>query len=329
MSLIPTIYSSTDPGAPVLSGQAGSLVALLDAILVDGYGSGGNAKAPLGWSREFTATNKRAYRLPPVGTTGYYLRVDDTAMVGNARHAWLRGHKSLSDIDTGTDAVPDAAIAANSAGIMWIKSITADGTARAWWAIGNERALYLFIAASNNAEREVPLFVGDITTRMAVDGYNFVIAGSPLATYTGTTSQSHSHFLNAVSSWSSTSTTLAAASGVIARGISGLPGAEYVTIPFFGAGTIGSGSGFPYPDAAGNELIVDHIRAKSAAQWGFRGYFPGVLGPAHDLPLVDRQRYDDLQVLGGVSVIAKNFKDGGINTSTGMGQVLFVVDQEW
>ena len=35
MSLIPTIYQSTDPGAPQLSGTVGSLIALLRAVLVN------------------------------------------------------------------------------------------------------------------------------------------------------------------------------------------------------------------------------------------------------------------------------------------------------
>jgi hypothetical protein len=41
-----TVYKSTDASAPVMCGQYGKLVQLLDAILVNGYG----AKASLGWS---------------------------------------------------------------------------------------------------------------------------------------------------------------------------------------------------------------------------------------------------------------------------------------
>jgi hypothetical protein len=38
--LAPAIYRSTDTNAPVLFGGGGSLITLLDAILVNGYGSG-------------------------------------------------------------------------------------------------------------------------------------------------------------------------------------------------------------------------------------------------------------------------------------------------
>jgi hypothetical protein len=40
------IYRSTDGSAPVLTGQAGKLTDLLDAILVNGYGS----KTAAGWT---------------------------------------------------------------------------------------------------------------------------------------------------------------------------------------------------------------------------------------------------------------------------------------
>ena len=57
---MPTIFKSTDSGAPVLDGQAGSLVTLLDACLVTGYGS----KTALGWAKAFTASSRGVYRAP-------------------------------------------------------------------------------------------------------------------------------------------------------------------------------------------------------------------------------------------------------------------------
>ena len=47
------IYKSTDSGAPTLTGQAFSLISLLLACLVDGYGS----KAAAGWTKPYTGTN--------------------------------------------------------------------------------------------------------------------------------------------------------------------------------------------------------------------------------------------------------------------------------
>jgi len=53
-----TLYQSTDSGAPALSGQAGSLLEVLDACLVNGYGG----KAAAGWGIAFSSGNKRVYR---------------------------------------------------------------------------------------------------------------------------------------------------------------------------------------------------------------------------------------------------------------------------
>jgi hypothetical protein len=58
------VYRSTDASAPVLTGQVGSLTALLDAILVNGYG----ALTAAGWTIAQTTTNKRGYKQ---NTTGF------------------------------------------------------------------------------------------------------------------------------------------------------------------------------------------------------------------------------------------------------------------
>lgn len=68
-----TLYQWTDASAPSLTGQVGSLTALLDAILVNGYGSVSAA----GWSIAYTSTNKRQYAMAS-GGTGRQLYVDDT-----------------------------------------------------------------------------------------------------------------------------------------------------------------------------------------------------------------------------------------------------------
>lgn len=74
-----TAYFSTDASAPTLTGTTGSLVALLDAILVNGYG----AKAAAGWSIAYTGTSKRDYK-QGTGSNGYYLDVDDSGPGGGS-----------------------------------------------------------------------------------------------------------------------------------------------------------------------------------------------------------------------------------------------------
>lgn len=128
---MPTIYRSDDASAPSLSGTAGSLITVLDAILVNGYGS----KAAAGWAKEFSGTNLAAYRAP--AGNRFRLRVDDTA-TGSAR---LRGYETMSAISTGTGLFPNfSQISLDSNSILIPKG--SGGTARSWMAIASNKALY-------------------------------------------------------------------------------------------------------------------------------------------------------------------------------------------
>ena len=80
-----TLYRSSDGSAPgAYSNTVSSLITILDACLVNGYG----AKVAAGWTKAFTGTNKAAYRnstTPP--STGFYFRVDDTS---TSCQMWIR-----------------------------------------------------------------------------------------------------------------------------------------------------------------------------------------------------------------------------------------------
>lgn len=136
-----TVYKSTDGSAPVLTGQVNSLVALLDAVLVTGYG----AKAAAGWTKPYTGTNKAAFRNHATGSN-LYLRVDDAApnATAAAREAQLRGYEAMTTVDAGTGPYPTTTQMAVS-GVPVRKSYTADATARAWIIIADNKTLYLFI----------------------------------------------------------------------------------------------------------------------------------------------------------------------------------------
>ncbi|MGH8430268.1 MAG: hypothetical protein ACREUF_07675 [Solimonas sp.] len=131
-------YHSTDAGAPILTGQAGSLISLLDAILVNGYDS----KPGLGWTIAYSSGDKRAYRLNSATQSGRYLRVDDS----NAQYAIVNAYNAMTDVDTGTGGFPSTATAR-----YWRKSASSDAVARAWDAYGDEAFLYLFVKWSTTA----------------------------------------------------------------------------------------------------------------------------------------------------------------------------------
>src|SRR5690606_2349611 len=96
-----TYYKSTDASAPAPTGQLGSLIALLDAILVTGYGSTPGA----GWTEAFSGSDKAAYRMGS-GRSQMYVRIDDSGPGGQGpREARINGFEAMTDVDTGTNNI--------------------------------------------------------------------------------------------------------------------------------------------------------------------------------------------------------------------------------
>lgn len=134
------IYRSTDSGAPVLTGQVGSAITLLDAVLVNGYGS----KPAAGWSKAFTGTNKAAYRSGALAEARHYIRVHDAGALGvGAREALVRGYMAMTDVDTGTDPFPSVAQATDGQSLG--KSQTLDATARPWVIAADHRTFIVLV----------------------------------------------------------------------------------------------------------------------------------------------------------------------------------------
>lgn len=325
MSGVFKVYASTDAGAPTLSGIAGALAALLDAVLVDGYGSGLTAKPPAGWTRTFSATHKRVYRNDPLTGTGYYLRVDDTAAIGNARHAFLRGYESVSDIDTGINPIPTAAQLVN--GALWPKSTLLDGTARPWAIVANNKTAYLFFDGTGiGVANATPHFIGDGFSHKLGDRHFFMVSASETTAFTGATNVAHTRLfsLNGVGSPISTSSLYIARART---GIAGAVSACNLASDTWSGATYGRAS-VAYPDPVSNGLIHGSSHVLEAANT-VRGKMPGLIVPQHDRPLSDMAVLPTLIGADGVSAVAKNFRTGAPNASTGDGQVLFDLTTEW
>ncbi|WP_447940095.1 hypothetical protein [Pseudoxanthomonas mexicana] len=326
------VFSSTDAGAPALTGQAGSLANVLDAVLVDGYGTGPSAKAAAGWSRTYSATNKRVYRNEIVAGSGYYLRLDDTAAIGNARHVFLRAFQLMTDIDTGTNLVPTTAQATN--GSLWQKSTTLDATARAWVIVANDKTFYPFFdCAGNGIANGSPFGAGDLDSDTVGDQHNFFLSGNGLAAYTGSTGDAHGTMYRG--------TSLSTANGSVgngtnpnawvARNYAGDVGATpinnvrddmYGSPTFFGTGP------FAYPDVVngGVRFNVAHVKEGPNV---VRGRLPGVLIPLHNMAFSDGQILSPLPGADGITAYVKSFRSNFISNATGNGQVLFDLTTEF
>lgn len=173
----PTVYSSTDASAPVLNGVAGSLIAVLDACLVTGYG----AKSAAGWTKEFSGTNKAAYKMGLGGTARrMFLRVDNA--IGN--YARIVGYDTMSDVDTGLEPFPTNA--QFSGGLYIPTSIDTSATARGWMVIATATAFYLFISSNqpdiySGATSDVfrqQIFFGEYITYVPAFTYNVALIGA-------------------------------------------------------------------------------------------------------------------------------------------------------
>lgn len=327
------VFSSADAGAPALTGQAGSLAAVLDAVLVDGYGTGPSAKAPAGWSRTYSATNKRVYRNEIVAGSGYYLRLDDTAAIGNARHTFLRGFQLMSDIDTGTNLVPTTAQATN--GSLWQKSITLDATARAWVIVANDKTMYPFFDCGGlGIALAAPFAAGDLDSDVVGDQHNFFVSGNGLASYTGSTGDAHGTMYRGtdLSVNNSTVGNGSSPNGWVARNYAGAVGATPINQvrddlygspqQFFGRGP------FAYPDPVNSGLRFNVAHVKEGAR-EVRGRLPGVLIPLHDMAFTDGQIISPLPGADGITVYVKSFRTNFISNATGNGQVLFDLTTEF
>lgn len=311
------IYRSSDASAPVLTGQVNSLTALLDAILVNGYGT----QTAAGWSIAYTTTNKRAYQQNPTGanhTGGMFLYVDDTGPgAGGAKEARVCGFESMSAITpTGTGQFPTSSQSTIGVGTLVIrKSASADATARNWTCIANGQTIYLFIETGDivTPVTAMPFIFGDFKSFKSGDQYAVGIVGrvaensasanvDPLAmngSMGSTPYDLHNihighfvarHWLGTGGSVKVGKVTTAPSflmypervsmSGYVSDTQTTL-GASYGAI---GRWTYnGNGVGLPFPNGPDGSLWVSPIWINHS--WAIRGYYPGLWAPLHDRPL--------------------------------------------
>jgi hypothetical protein len=158
-------YTSIDLGAPVLSAGTGSIIDVLDACLINGYGD----KTPAGWLRpipSMTASYRACYQQP--SGSGFILFVNDSGpyLVGalsGPRNAWVAGYETLLGLTasaglgasymaegTGQFPTPRQPQVIDpgriSGSLLWAKSYTMDLTVRHWMMFVDAYTMYFFVA---------------------------------------------------------------------------------------------------------------------------------------------------------------------------------------
>lgn len=153
------IYTSSDFGGPgPLTGISGSLIAVLDACLVNGYVSHSAA----GWIKPFPTTNSYTAYTQPSGSRMTFFINDNNPNVGVGREAQVTGWISLTSLSgSGTISssnqgvgfgqfpIPSQGVGGASSvsgSVVWRKSSTADTTQRSWIVAADAWTVYVWMS---------------------------------------------------------------------------------------------------------------------------------------------------------------------------------------
>lgn len=171
-----TIYNSSDVGSPELNGRSGSLINVLNAILVTGYGS----KTGAGWISSYTSASAtmslvQCYQMPS-GSDGFFLRVNDGYLTG--REATLRAWESMSNVNSGSYPFPSAAQSATADnGVYFRKSSAETSVPKPWMAFADSRSLYFFAQTGDASNVWSNFMFGEIYSYKAGDTYKTALIG--------------------------------------------------------------------------------------------------------------------------------------------------------
>jgi hypothetical protein len=301
MTVTTRLYQSSDDGAPTLTGTVGSLITLLDAVLVNGYGS----RQAAGWTKPYSdaGTYKAVYRQG--GGNQRYLRVLDDGTTPSilAKVADVRCFSTMSDVDTGTGQFPTGVSGYNN---YCGKSYTADSVVRPWVIIATDRSFY-FYADFNSLGYHNIYFFGDIISVYLNDIYNTCwmfsdgSTSSPNGTQSSLTSLSTGH-------------TPDITSGIIANSIDGTTGQVFVSkfgnYNYSKSAVCFGGAGQQYPNPADNCLHMGRVFIQTTAD-GFRGMMPGLWNPYHLKPLANKFIFSGNGALANRQFIVLNCEGAG------------------
>ena len=271
-----TLYKSTDASAPVLTGQTGSLITLLDAVLVNGYGS----QPAAGWTKVYSGTSKAAYRNGAASISRTYWQVLDNGPGAQTfKEARTRLYSTMSDVDTGT--LPTPTVAQSTPGIVVRKSNTADATARAWFILADDKTAIICITAGDTQQSTYtdavsPVYVGDPYAYLSADAQAAVLCGRVSE---GMTTMADANGIGFHSNYGSGSTAM----GYIAGSHTGIAGstALFGTWPSLFAAT-GAGNQVAYPNAAdGAVYVCGPLIIWTSTGYVIRGHLRGLAGFPH------------------------------------------------
>jgi len=232
-------------------------------------------RAPAGFSKAFSGTNKAAYRADDVQSTRLYLRVDDT---GTTTYAGVM-YEAMTDVDTGTGA--GATLTGN-------KSSASSSEARGWMIVADQQVFYLLNTngGATNAY-DVCMVFGDVVSYKSGDAF-------------------HARLLISTTNTSSSIIRLSTHSNsYFARSYTQL-GASVAAYQFSHNITTGTpymgGGGSPYPNPVDNSAHFWPVEIWEGSTVA-RGLVPGLWNPIHVSGITTGVTIDDIPQLPGRTLL--------------------------
>lgn len=278
-------------------------------------------RAPLGWTKLFSGTNKAVYQRTDPQATAMVLRVDDTGSgVASTTYARARMAESATDVDTLTAIAP---LDTHLSGGVYVSKGVNDATAKRWVAVGDGRTLWFFsddtgYPFSSNGGLHGFCF-GDMNSwRSGGDAYGCAIMGGQ-----STSGLNHIHL--------STDSPSLSAGMYVARATNHIGGSTAVSLrgratgQYVGAAT-NSHSPYPSPVDGGMavELTVLVPEYTVSGGYPFRGTARGL---AHPLGIVFAQLHG--QLLNNLVGSSDTWLCVGVSSQGAPGTLLFNLTSEW
>lgn len=243
------IFKSTDSGAPVLNSSNGTMIALLKACLIDGYG----AIAPAGgWKILLNDSGLRAVFQGnrATGGSGSVFSVRDLGEYDSGRSAGIRMFESVSDFDAGINGTAQRYLVKAFGGVP----------TPPWTVVADDKFVYFIV---NN---QLMFWFGDIVKFHSSDAYPAVLFGASGISGAGAICGQYNQSGDILR-------TLEKQVGPVTN-ITQLPGG--VGYSYMGGAGIGL-TAWPYY----SQYVLDRPYLSSSANQGPRGFLPGLYVPYH------------------------------------------------
>lgn len=283
------IFKSTDAGAPVLTNALGSWIGVLDACLVNGYGS----KPSLGWSIAFNETNKRAYRTAQGNR--YYLGVDDSLNI-----AWtgVRGFMTVSSAGISEIGASGFFPSAAQVAIPYLGK----SAAMPWQIYGDEKCFYAFYGPINNQQN---FFFGDYDSYLPNDQYNvLIIAGTATS---GAPASTNASCLSVIAEVNATCVGHYCPKKY--DGLSGPVGFGKRAADSYHYGAVSGAGNAIYPDPATSGILLSPVKVHEVVDGSCvqRGRLPGLWFSLHNINALQVFTQDSVSGTPGTLLEGRTF----------------------